>query len=186
LIEWIVEMRASRERLPIGGVVDPGDPFVFALAEAGVQLRPLLRADEIADGCIPTEVLHRFRDATVEGLILDGWLSERMAEGHDNTPEAEHALRAVVAVGPTGAGVPSLVRCLDLTRTTVYRLFEDLGLPPPAAALRRVRHEVLQIRVERFGMDEAVAREAAGWFNSRAYEIARYRRKRRGTNRSGK
>lgn len=186
LIEWIQEVRATRERLSIGAVVDPGDPLLFTLAKAGMRLGPLISAAEAVDGRILIEALYQLRDATVEGLVLEAWLSRRMAAGYDNTPEIEDALSAVVAVGSTGAGVPSLVRHLELTRTEVYRLFEDLGLPPPGAALRRARHEVLEIRVEKFGMDEALAREATGWLNPRAYEIARYRWRRRGTNCSGK
>jgi AraC-like DNA-binding protein len=186
LIQWILEMRAGRGRVPIGGVIEPGDSFLYALAKSGVQLRPLLRARDITDGrCVPTTVLHRFRDATIEGHLLEAWLSERTAAGHDDAPEAEHVLSAVVAVGPTGGGVPTLARCLGLSRNTTYRLFEKLGLPTPAAALRRVRHEAVQMRVEIFGMDERVAREAAGWLSPQAYEKARYRRRRRGTNWGG-
>jgi hypothetical protein len=175
LIEWILEMRSTRPHLPIGGVVDPGDPFLFELAASGVQLNHLLRADEIADGCIPTEVLDQFRDDTVDGLVRDALVSELMAEGYDITSEVERILRAVAAVGSRGAGVPSLVTCLGLSRTGVYRLFQDLGLPPPGEALRRVRHMALRIRVQKFGLDEAVAREAVGWLSPRAYENARYR-----------
>jgi hypothetical protein len=186
LIQWILEMRASREQVPIGGVMDPGDPYLYALAESGVQLRPLLRASEIPDGRrIPTAVLHGFREATIEGHIREAWLSERTAAGHDNAREAEDVLSAVVAVGSMGAGVLTLTRCLGLTRNTTYRLFEKLGLPTPAAALRRVRHDAVQMRVEIFGMDERVAREAGGWLSPQAFEKARYRRRRRGTNWGG-
>jgi hypothetical protein len=176
VIEWYRETRQSRKYVPIGGIVDPADEFAFSLAESGVHLRPLLRADELlADGRVPTSVLHRLRGAAVEGRIIEAWGTRRSEAGLDDTREVEELLAVAAAVGVSGAGIPTLLARLGLLgsvgRATLYRRFERANLPPPGELLRRARLESVSVRLE-LGMDRVAACAAAGWSTPQAYANA--------------
>jgi hypothetical protein len=181
VIDWYCEMRHSRKYVPIGGMVDPADEFAFSLAESGVHLQPLLRASQFADGRVPTSVLQRIRDAAVEGRIIEAWRTRRSEAGLDDTREVEELLAAAVAVGVSGAGIPTLIARLGLLgsvgRATLYRRFERANLPPPGELLRQARLESMSVRLE-LGMDRVAACAAAGWLTPQAYASAlrRFRR----------
>jgi len=150
-VDWWSSLRRDRPEIPLGMVAHPRDCAAL-LATCSASLASLLQPTELRAGALPNEALNKLREASVEGQILEGLVSE-------HGPGILHydaTLKPLIARAVRGAA-----RDLGVAPDTVRRRLRDVGLSA-GRLVRETRVEAYRVRVS-LGLSKDTALVCCGW-----------------------